>query len=88
MIDRPCRRARVLIQRAEDQTVLLDVDSGTYFALNDVGARIWELCDGERDVDEIVVAICAEYDAPPETIRADIVGLLHDLRAEQLLAGS
>jgi hypothetical protein len=86
MIDCPCRSKRVLVQRAEEQTVLLDVDSGTYFALDNVGARIWKLCDGERGVDDIVATICGEYDAPYETIRADVLGLLDELRAEQLLA--
>ncbi len=41
------------------------------YPLNTVGARIWELCDGARSVDEIVVALAAEFDAPEATIRAD-----------------
>ena len=82
----PCRRERVLVERVDDETVLLDLDSGSYFALNDVGARIWELCDGDRSVDDIVSTITAEYDVDTETARRDVVELLSMLAEEQLLA--
>ena len=84
----PRRRERVLVERVDEETVLLDVDSGSYFALNDVGARIWELCDGERSVDDIVATITAEYDVDTGTARADVAELLSTLAGEQLLASS
>jgi hypothetical protein len=84
--ERPKRRERVLAEQVDGETVLLDLDSGMYFSLNDVGARIWELCDGTRTVGEIVASICEDYDAPEEVIRADVQELLGILTAEQLLA--
>ena len=56
------RRDRVLAQRVEGQAVLLDIQSGEYFSLNDVGGRVWELCDGTRTVAEVADTICSEYD--------------------------
>jgi len=88
MTNRPTRRERVLVQRADDQTVLLDVDSGSYFALNDVGACIWGLLDGTHDVEAIVTAVCREYDAPADDVRVDVLALLEELRSERLLAGA
>ncbi|MCU1426503.1 MAG: PqqD family protein [Actinomycetia bacterium] len=82
----PRRRERVLVERIEDETVLLDLDSGLYFALNEVGARVWELCDGARSVDEIVDVIAGEYDADGATVRTDVVELLAELVDERLLA--
>lgn len=83
--DRPARNARVLAQRADDELVLLHVDDGLYFSLNDVGARIWELCDGGRDVEQIVIAIGEEFDAPPDVIERDVRVLLEDLANDQLI---
>jgi hypothetical protein len=85
-MSQPRPRERVLVERIEDETVLLDLDSGLYFALNEVGARVWELCDGERNVDDIVEIITGEFDAPEATVRADIVELLAHLAREGLLA--
>jgi coenzyme PQQ synthesis protein D (PqqD) len=79
------RGDRVAFTRAGDSAVLLDPSGGEYFSLSEVGARIWELCDGSATVDEIVERIADEYDAPLDTIRADTTRLLDELAAEGLL---
>jgi coenzyme PQQ biosynthesis protein PqqD len=84
--DRPTQRAGVLAQQADDELVLLDVQAGSYFALNEVGARVWELCDGSRSVAEIVGALGVEFDAPHGTIENDVRELLEDLARDELVA--
>lgn len=81
----PRRRDEVLTQRAAQTVVLLDADSGEYYALDDVGGRVWDLCDGTRTVADIVGTLCLEYDAPAGTIEADVVGMLGELARERLL---
>jgi coenzyme PQQ biosynthesis protein PqqD len=82
---RPKRVDRVLVQRTADSMVLLDPESGHYYRLDEVGARIWELCDGSRQVAEVVSAIHEEYEAPINTIEADVLELLGDLAREKLV---
>lgn len=82
---RPQRRSDVLAQAAGDTVVLLTPDSGEYFTLNEVGARIWELADGSRSVAEIASALAEEYDAPLEDIRTDALEVLAELAEEQLI---
>ncbi|MGO9899303.1 MAG: PqqD family protein [Solirubrobacteraceae bacterium] len=79
------RQDGVLAQEAQGQTVLLRLHDGSYYALDDVGARIWELCNGQRAVGEVLAALCAEFDAPEPTIRADVLEFIGDLRRERLL---
>ncbi len=83
---RPCRRIGVLEQSVNGSRVLLDPASGLYYSLNDVGGRIWELCDGSRLISEVVAAIQEEYDAPRETVEADVLALLAELVDEKLVA--
>ncbi|HEX3552453.1 MAG TPA: PqqD family protein [Thermoanaerobaculia bacterium] len=78
-------RDRVLIQRAAGTLVLLDLEGGQYFALDEVSARVWELCDGEHGIGAIVEAIGSEYDAPAETIREDVMAFLQEMLDEKLL---
>jgi len=88
MIDarsRPRRRERVLTQTAAGTLVLLDLDGGQYYSLDEVSARVWELCDGEHGVEGIVKAIGAEYDAPAETIYEDVLAFLEEMLDEKLL---
>ncbi|MGO9202504.1 MAG: PqqD family protein [Limisphaerales bacterium] len=82
---RPRRKERVLKQEAAGTAVLLDVDSGQYYAVNEVGGRVWDLCDGSRTLSEIAAIIGGEYDAPPETIERDVGELLTDLANEDLV---
>lgn len=82
---RPRRSDGVLSQRAADTTVLLDPVSGEYFALDEVGAGIWALCDGSRSVGDIAAAMSEEYDASPDEIRADLLALLAELESSGLV---
>ena len=43
------------------------------YCLNDVGARIWELIDGERTVSHIGETIAEEYDVDARTAEQDVV---------------
>lgn len=89
MIDlatRPTRTERVLAQRNADSMILLSPTSGHYYTLDEVGARVWDLCDGSRPVAGVVETVYAEYDAPLETITDDVVELLDDLAREQLVS--
>jgi hypothetical protein len=79
------RRDRVLAQRAAGQVVLLDLDGGQYYALDEVSGRIWDLCDGSRDVSALVSEICRDYDAPAETVAEDVLAFLGDMVEEKLV---
>ena len=79
------RQEAVITQDVEGQTILLRVDDGGYYAIDEVGAAIWELCDGQRPIGEIVTTLSAEFDAPEATIRADVLEFVQDLRRERLL---
>ena len=82
---RPQQKEKVLSQMASGSLVLLDVNGGNYYELNEVGARVWELCDGTRCVQEVVDVVRQEYSASPESVRADVLELLTDLKDESLL---
>ena len=88
LAERLRRQETVITQKVEGQTVLLRVDDGGYYAIDEVGAAIWELCDGNRAIGEIVTAMLEEFDAPEATIRADVLEFVEDLRRERLLVDS
>jgi Coenzyme PQQ synthesis protein D (PqqD) len=81
----PKRRERVAAQIADGEAVLLDIESGEYFALNPVGSRIWELSDGTRSTGEIVSVICGEFDVAEDIAMADVREILDELEKEKLV---
>jgi hypothetical protein len=58
---------------------LLNVRSGVYFTLNEVGAQIWAAIQEPRAVSEIVDRITAQYDVDGRRCHDDVVALLQQL---------
>jgi hypothetical protein len=63
----------------EDEAVLVLPERGEVKVLNEVGARIWELANGQRPVSEIAASICEEYEVDLEVAAADTLEFLADL---------
>jgi hypothetical protein len=55
------------------------------FELDEVGASIWNACDGRRTIDDIAALVAAEYDVDLTTARADVAEFVATLRSAQLL---
>ncbi|RPI57454.1 MAG: PqqD family protein [Acidobacteria bacterium] len=81
----PQQATRVVAQQAAGQWVLLDVTSGQYYALDQVGGRIWQLCDGTRSVRQIAGVVSDEFDTAGQSVEDDVVGLVSELVGESLL---
>lgn len=69
----------------EGKSLLLQVSSGHYFGLNEVGSLIWQKVQQGSTFEEIVVAVTATYAADREQVEHDVQSLLTDLEAEGLI---
>lgn len=68
------------------ETVLLNLATGTYFGLNEVGGRVWQLIDTEgRSLAEVRDTIQAEFDVSAQDAEADLLALLADLSEHGLV---
>lgn len=79
------RAPDVLARVLDGEAVLLDLASGTYFGLNEVGTRVWDLVGERRTVASIREALLAEYDVTPDRLAADLDELLSLLAARGLV---
>jgi hypothetical protein len=75
----------VVFQEVEGEMVLLELETGRYFTLDDVGARCWALIAELGEVDAVVASMLAEFDVDEATLRADVRTLVGRLRAAGLL---
>jgi coenzyme PQQ biosynthesis protein PqqD len=81
----PVRAVAAAAQEFEDEVVLLHTETEEYFTLNSVGAEIWALVDGERQVAAIVAALAASYEMEEAELAGDVDELLDDLAKNQLI---
>lgn len=70
---------------ADDEAVLLHLGSGAYHELNPVGAEIWDLLDGDRDVEEIAAELRARVTDPPADLEVVVADYLARLRERDLI---
>ena len=75
----------VIARKVSDEMVLMDLETGTYFSLDPVGARVWELLGQGMALSAVCEAIFSEYDAPRETIETDVLELCDDLVEKKLI---
>ena len=78
--------SNVLIRFLEQESVLLNVETERYFGLDAVGTRMWQVVTSKPTVDAALTQLVEEYDAAPETLRADLAGLLQHLVENGLIA--
>jgi hypothetical protein len=71
--------------RQGDTTVLLDVNGGMYYTLNEVAGRVWELVGREVPLPRIVEQLQEEYEVAPETLAADTAALIERLLSAKLI---
>ena len=74
----------VMFRHLNDEAVLLDLKSGTYFGLNDVGARTWQLILEHGRLSRVLEALLQEYDVDREAGERDLLALAGQLVTRQL----
>ena len=67
------------------EVVILGLESGQYYSLNDVGTRIWDLVQGPKTVLELRDTIVGEYDVEPERCEQDVLEVLKHMVSEGLI---
>ena len=78
----------VVVRDLDGESVILNIESGIYFGLDRIGTRVWQLIEAHGDVDAIVRVMEHEYDADPQTLRADAEALVAALIEKRLIIES
>jgi len=77
--------AEVISTQVEGEAVLLNLLTGQYYSLDEVGTRIWVLLAQHGQVEPVVQALMEEYDVAEDELRRDLLELADKLAAQGLL---
>ncbi len=69
----------------DKEAVILNMKSGVYFGLDDVGIRIWNLIRKPMAVKEIRDIIMKEYSVEPDRCKRDLLAFLNKLADKSLI---
>ena len=77
--------SEVLAQEVDGETVLLDLQSESYFGLDEVGTRIWQLLQEQGELQKVLDTMLEEYDVDAKQLENDLNELLEKLLDEELI---
>ena len=75
----------VVCRNLAGESVLLNLDTGTYFGLDAVGTRLWNLVAEHGSTALAIDTLLAEYDVDASRLRKDVMALIDQLLAKGLL---
>jgi hypothetical protein len=78
----PRKSERIAARAVDGKAVVVVLDARKLHTLNAVGTRMFDLCDGTRDVAAIARQIAAEFDVDAECAQRDALSFLTQLVAE------
>jgi hypothetical protein len=81
-----------ILQRAEsvtfevvaDEAILIDINTGTYFSLNEVGTEFWQMLDGEQTIMQHATTIASKYEVETSMVLADLLELAEEMAKDKL----
>jgi hypothetical protein len=79
------RRTDIRYRRIEDEAVVLRQSAAEVLVINEVGAAVLDLADGERPVGDWIEALGREYDTDRATLARDVLEFAAELKEAGLL---
>lgn len=75
----------VMVRELEGESVLLNLNSESYFGLDDVGTRMWAALTDSDSIEKAYDALLAEYEVEPEQLRTDLCSFIDKLSEAGLI---
>jgi hypothetical protein len=82
---RPMRSPEVWVRQTRDENAIYDPATGSVHLLNETAQAIWDLCDGDTTVAEMVEAICTLTAMHRDVVVEDVDRILTEFGAAGLL---
>jgi len=76
----------VLFQELQGEAVLLNLTTGIYLGLDQIGTRIWQLLQEDGSLHRVMEVMLAEYDVTQEKLAADLLNLVGQMEKQGLLS--
>jgi len=85
----PVRKAEVVIRKEGDVYSIHQQEVGKIFLTNEVGSKVWNMCDSVKTVADIISDVSKEFDSMPiDRLQSDITGFLERCVLKQVMKWS
>ena len=70
----------------DGEKVMMNLEKGEYFMMNEVGSRIWEIIGKPINVKDIIETLRSEYEVDEETCKCTVIDFLTGLNHAKLIS--
>lgn len=75
----------IVSKKLENEEILLDLKSGTYFGLNETASFIFDLLKKGQNSESIVTDLSEKFDIDDITAKQDVMLFLRELKSNSLV---
>ncbi|NLI24085.1 MAG: lasso peptide biosynthesis PqqD family chaperone [Bacteroidales bacterium] len=79
------RNPDLLFSDMDGETVMMSIQNGEYYGLDEVGSRIWQLLENPESAETLTDKLIEEYEVTRETCLSDVMEFLNMLAEKQLI---
>ena len=77
---------KVLSSKIGNEAVLMCMEAESYYGLDPIGSRIWELLtESPKTVEEIIDVLLQEYEVDQETCSRDVHSFIDEMISRKLI---
>ena len=81
----PQQREGIIAQHVLEEMVLYDSDKEEGYSLNESARNIWDLCNGQRTIQDICEVIADQFSIDSDLLHEDVLTAVQQLAAMNLL---
>ena len=74
------RNNETISGRLHDELVMMDIEKGKYFSLNQVATVIWDMLEQPLTLEEICNNLTSEYDVDPAQCKKEVETHLNEMQ--------
>jgi hypothetical protein len=82
---KPRQRPDYRLEKIDDELLLYHPSQTVIMYCNPSASLIWQLCDGERTIEEIISLLSAAYEQPVEAMTSEVTTTLQQFHQRQAI---
>jgi len=80
------RNVNLVTTNIDGEIVMMSIDNGEYYGLDETGTRIWELLETPQPIHQLIQQLLEEFDVAPDECQADTLDFLDELLQKELIS--
>ena len=79
------RSSNPIAEPVDDELVMVDIDSGNYYGLDNIARAIWENLETQITVEDLCKRLCESYEVTVEQCSVEVLAFLENLASNGLI---